>query len=335
MKTNQFSALIYAGVVATTLGVLSQPADAFVITNTSATWDNVTVTGGGIIGSGGTAANDTNMIKFLNADGMNQVRWGESVYKGHYEDNWELVTRDVQVQKTRQVRVPVYNNRGKLTGYKTETQSYYETVKKTEWVNNKVWVAPTYKNQSGLGYKGVSNLDLAVGEVFNIGTLTHFNQTIFSGNFIGTKADFSLVLDFGDVGIGSQKFDFAFSIDETRNNQGNNNNGKDCPYQTDAGKGCSDKITWDFAIDQKNSFTYNNEKYSLELVGFAQSLANQNLVNDFISQEYTDNSASLFARLVKIDTTQDIPEPTSLLGLAGLGLFFAHSRKKKSEESVI
>ena len=161
-----------------------------------------------------------------------------------------------------------------------------------------------------------------------MGKLTHFNQTLFGNKPFGKSAEFSLNLDFGDSGLSSQNFGFAFSIDETPNKQ------EVCPYQTDVGKGCSDRITWDFSIDQSNSFTYNNEKYSLELVGFSKELSSKTIVNDFISQEGGDNSASLFARLVKVETANDIPEPASVLGIAGMGLFFVRSRKKKSEASV-
>ncbi|MGB3297764.1 MAG: choice-of-anchor K domain-containing protein [Phormidesmis sp.] len=333
MQTNTLSTAIAAGIVATTLGLSAQPADAFLITNTSATWDNVTLSGGDLVGSKGIAASNANQVKFLDVNGQSQVRWGNAVYGGHYENRAETITKEVQVPKTRWVQVPVYNKKGKLKGYEDEKQTYYVTETVTENITKKVWVPPTYENQSGLGYKGVSNLDLAVNEVFNLGQLTHFNQTIYINSLVGEKAEFSLNLDLGD-NIGSKKFNFAFSIDETLNNTGNNNNGKACAYQTDAGKGCSDKIAWDFAINEKNTFEYQNEKYSLELVGFGSELAGHSIVNNFISQEGGNNSASLFARLVKVDNTKDIPEPASLLGLAGLGLYFARSRKKRVEEQL-
>ncbi|MEO0648608.1 MAG: choice-of-anchor K domain-containing protein, partial [Cyanobacteria bacterium J06650_10] len=102
-----------------------------------------------------------------------------------------------------------------------------------------------------------------------------------------------------------------------------------CEYQTDAGKGCADKITWDWSIDESSSFMYEGEEYTLELVGFSEQVAASSIVNEFISQENGDNSAGIFARLVTVDSTKDIPEPASLLGLAGLALFVAQSRKKR------
>ncbi|MEL7141699.1 MAG: choice-of-anchor K domain-containing protein [Cyanobacteria bacterium J06573_11] len=309
------------GAVVATLAVSAQSANAFIITNTSASWDNVSLNTGEIVGSQGVAPSTDNLVNFLDIDGQNQVRWGEAAYGGYWEDNWEEVTHDVQVEKTRKVWVPKYNKRGRFRGYRKVRETYYETQSVTEWVNNKRWVPPTYRNQSGLGYAGVSDLNISVGEVFNIGTLTHFNQTIYDK--VGERAEFSLDLDFGESSIGSQSFNFAFSIDETLNQQ------TVCPYITVGNKGCSDQITWDFSIDESSRFTYNEDEYSLELVGFSQQVANSSIVNEFISQEKADNSASLFARLVKVNDSEQIPEPASLLGLAGLGLFVVNAKKKR------
>ena len=315
MSTKNFSTLISAGVVAAAIGVAAQPADAFVITNTSASWDNVTLTTGDLVGSEGLIPDEDNLVKFLDVDGVSQVRWGAAVYGEEVgTGSYRLATKDEK-------------KAGLAQKYKyTYKDSKGKTKKKNIWIIEKTEVVSTYKNQSGLGYKGVSDLNLEVGEIFNLGELTHFNQTIWGHKPIGESAEFSLNLDFGDSGIGSQNFNFAFSVDETPNKQ------EVCPYQTDANKGCSDKITWDFAIDQKNSFTYEDEEYSLELVGFGNELASRGIINEFISQEGRDNSANLFARLVKVDTTKDIPEPTALLGLAGMALYFARSRKQQSEE---
>lgn len=318
MSTKKFSTLIGAGVVAAAMGAVAQPADAFVITNTSASWDNVTLTTGDLVGSAGVLPDADNLVKFLDADGVSQVRWGAAVYGEEVgTGTYRWATKEEKKAGLAQ----------KYTYYTSKTDKKGRTKKKkrTGWIVENTKVVSSYKNQSGLGYKGVSNLDLEVGEIFNLGELTHFNQTIWGNKPIGESADFSLNLDFGDSGIGSQTFNFAFSVDETPNKQ------EVCPYQTDANKGCSDKISWDFAIDQKNSFTYEDEEYSLELVGFGNELASRGIINEFISQEGRDNSANLFARLVKVDTTKDIPEPTALLGLAGMALYFARSRKQQSE----
>ena len=317
MNINNFSTLIGAGFVAAAISVVAQPADAFVITNTSASWDNVSLTTGGIVGSAGLTPDANNLVKFLDADGISQVRWGAAAYGEEVgTGTYRWATHAEKAAGLGQDYTYYY------------TDQHGQQRKATGRIIEKTKVVSTYKNQSGLGYKGVSNLDLDVGEIFNLGELTHFNQTIFSNKPIGERVDFSLALDFGDSGIGSQNFNFSFAVDETLNSQ------EVCPYQTDAGKGCSDKITWDFAINQNNSFMYNNDEYSLELVGFSEGLASATIVNQFISQEGRDNSANLFARLVKIDRTQDIPEPSAMLGLVGMGLFFARSRKKQSDNAI-
>lgn len=313
MNTHNFSALISAGIVAAAISVVAQPADAFVITNTSASWDNVKLTTGELVGTAGILPDEDNLVKFLEADGISQVRWGAAVYGDTVGTGTYHWASDKEVAAGLAKEYKYTDAKGK---------------KQKGWIVENTKIVSTYKNQSGLGYKGVSNLDLGVGEIFNLGELTHFNQTIFGNKPIGETADFSLNLDFGDSGIGSQKFNFAFTVDETLNSQAV------CPYQTDAGKGCSDKITWDFSIDKKSSFMYQNEKYSLELVGFGKELASRSIVNEFISQEGQDNSANLFARIVKVNRTQDIPEPTTLLGLAGMGLFFARSRRKQGVDNA-
>ncbi|MEO1394652.1 MAG: choice-of-anchor K domain-containing protein [Cyanobacteria bacterium J06634_5] len=314
MTNNKFSTLIGAGALMIALGTAAKPAEAFVITNTSADWDNVSLYNGSLVGSDGVAASTSNKVKFLEKDDMSQVRWGSAVYGERVgTGEWRQATW-----------------KEKRAGLATKRYYWnYYGQKRSYWAVEKTKVVATYKNQSGLGFEGVSNLDLDVNEIFNIGTLTHFNQTIWGDGLDGTKAEFSLDLDFGDSGIGSQSFDFSFSIDETVNSQ------TVCPYQTDANRGgCSDRISWDFAIHEKNTFEYEDETYSLELVGFGNELASRGIVNEFISQENGDNSAGLFARLVKVDTTKDIPEPASLLGLAAFGLYFASSRQKKKGESA-
>lgn len=334
MKTNNVTTLIGIGIAAATISAVAQPADAFVITNTSASWDNVSLNGGQLVGSDGVAASEENYVNFLNQDDDSQVRWGVAANGWTKEYYWDTVEKEVEVEKEKYVWRKVYK-KGKPV-YKKNGKPKYKKVKvkykTTETVQQQVkkfnWKRPSSDYQSGLGYEGVSNLNIEAGDIFNIGQLTHFNQTIYDYGLIGENAEFSLNLDFGENSIGSQQFNFAFSIDETLNQQ------EVCPYQTEEGKGCSDQITWDFSIDQENSFTYQNEEYALELVGFGKELASKGIVNEFISQEGQNNSANLFARLVKVDRTQDIPEPTSLLGLAGMGLFFARSRKKKSEETA-
>ncbi|MEL6602065.1 MAG: THxN family PEP-CTERM protein [Cyanobacteria bacterium J06614_10] len=322
MNNKSINAVVGVGVMAVALGAIAKPADAFVITNTSATWDNVTLTDGAVVGSAGEAASADNYVVFRDVDGESQVRWGEAGYGWTWEENWELTTKEVESGNWEWQSDWKKNRWGRW--YDAGDWEWVTTTKTVEeWVDKGHWVAPTADYKSGLGFKGVDNLSLDVGEVFNIGSLTHYNQSIYSRTAFGESAEITLDLDFGDSGIGAQSFNFAFSVDETENDQAV------CPYQTDAGKGCSDQITWDFSIDESNSFMFEGEEYTLELVGFSEQVAASTIVNEFTSQEKANNSAGLFARIVQVDTSEEIPEPASLLGLAGLGLFVARSRKKR------
>ena len=307
MKPNIFSsALVGTTVIAAAFGA-ANPAEAFVIANTKGSWDNAKISAGYTIGSDGYAAGLWNDVIFQEDGNDSQVRWGDSVHGSH--ETW------------------AYNPNDHSAGHNYKHGWY--TDHNGQWV--KGWhhyeYVSEYAKKSGLGFEGVSNLSIDAGDIFNVGDLTHFNQTIWQNGKDVTSTDFSLELDFGENTIGTQIFDFTLNVDETNNNQ------DVCPYQT-SGYGCSDKITWDFVIDQQNSFMYENEEYTLELMGFSDQVAAGNIVSEFISNEKADNSASLFARLVKVDTTQDIPEPASILGLAGLGLFAMTSRKKRASQLI-
>lgn len=319
MNNQRLSTSIAVSAIAATLSLAAQPASAFTINNTTATWDNVALSAGYTVGSNGVAADANNKVDFIDAgNNRSEVRWGSAAY------GTEITTRKGVFSWGDYI----WGNTQK--GHYTNSHGQ----QKYGWFNEFHETVYTYENQSGLGFQGVNNLELEAGDIFNIGELIHFNQTIKGDGLDGKSAEISINLDFADSELGSRTFDFALSIDETLNNKGYNNNGRDCAYQTDAGKGCSDLIAWDFTVNEANNFSYNNETYSLELMGFADDLAGQNLVTSFVSQEEGNNSANLFARLVKVDTTQDIPEPASLLGLAAFGLYFAHSRRKRSEEQL-
>lgn len=296
------SILLGTSVIAATLSTIANPVEAFVITNTSGHWDNAQLSNGYLVGSDGYAAKPWNNVVFRENENDSQVRWGNSV-NGQWE-KWAFNLNDY------------------YAGHKYK-EGWYTNVH-----GQKVWgwynydYVSEYEEKSGLGFEGVSDLFVSADDTFQIGSLTHFNQTIWLDGYDATSADFSLTMDFGDAAIGTQTFDFTFSIEET------DNHAAECMYQTDAGKGCSDRITWDWSIDESSRFFYEGEEYTLELVGFSEQVAASSIVNEFISQESGDNTAGIFARLVTVDNSKDIPEPTSLLGLAGLVAFAAKSRRK-------
>lgn len=193
------------------------------------------------------------------------------------------------------------------------------------------WGSPynSLNAKSGLGFTGLEDLDLSIGQVFNVGTLRHYNHTISSAAPIGIQTDMSLTLDFDHVGIGQQTFDFELNIDETLNNASLHAGGQ-CPYLT-TGSGCSDAITWSNSIGSQ-AFSFDDQNYTLELVGFANSFGDD-LVDEFISQEQGVSATNLYARLVQLDSTpgpQDIPEPAGVVGLGVLGAAIATRRRNSS-----
>lgn len=203
-----------------------------------------------------------------------------------------------------------------------------------EWVETTETVF-TSENKSGLGFAGVESLAIAAGEAFNIGTLKHFNETIWGDNLAGIKSGFELMLDFGS-GIGQQAFNFDLNIDETNNDASSYASGV-CPYQTDDGKGCSDEITWEFTLAEKQTFSHDGKEYTLELVGFSpDELDAANIMNQFISQEDGTSEASLWAKIVEIKQPElkdpknaaSVPEPTALVGLTLLGAYVIRSRRQ-------
>ena len=73
------SLLLSTSVIAATLGTIANPAEAFVITNTSGQWDNAQLSNGYLIGSDGYEARPWNNVIFQGEDNDSQVRWGNSV----------------------------------------------------------------------------------------------------------------------------------------------------------------------------------------------------------------------------------------------------------------
>ena len=228
------------------------------------------------------------------------------------------------------VRNWVANDAGTITAANPERQVEFHSNGLDSQVR---WGTPanSLNAKSGLGFTGLEDLELSAGQIFNVGTLHHYNHTISSASPIGIQTDMSLTLDFDDFGIGQQTFDFELNIDETLNSASLHAGGQ-CPYLT-TGSGCSDAITWTNSIGNQ-AFSVEGQDYTLELVGFADSFEDE-LVDEFVSQEQRVSSTNLYARLVQLDpqpaNVQDIPEPASLVGLGLLGAAIATRRRNSSD----
>ncbi|MEM8613481.1 MAG: choice-of-anchor K domain-containing protein [Cyanobacteria bacterium P01_H01_bin.105] len=318
MNTFKIRAVLSLTAIISTIGIA--PSYAFTLTGTSARFDNALLENGTTVGRAADSSEFTNYeqaaftkdsdnyVEFFDYNGVNQVRWGDPVYN-YYSSS--------KTQEAGHKKISDYGSYRKKNG-----SQYYGSHKDRT------------AQKSGLGFAGSSNVELEVGKVFNLGTLKHYNNTIWSDGRIATKTDFSLSLGFGETGLGEQTFNFALNVDETSNTKSNHAGGV-CPYQT-TGSGCSDKITWDFAIDSENSFEFEGDEYTLELVGFNDTPDfDAGAVTDFISQENGTSEASLFARIVKVDNEPEgpthVPEPGALLGIGAVGLVLSKVRRQQKE----
>ncbi|BAY97751.1 hypothetical protein NIES37_16960 [Tolypothrix tenuis PCC 7101] len=186
------------------------------------------------------------------------------------------------------------------------------TATTTATENQVRWGQDVGNGQSGLGFQGTSNLTFDLNQVFQIGTLTHYNNAIASG--ATSKVDLGLKLDFSDLSVASQTFNFSFNIDETLNSGV-------CAYGSNS-QGCSDKITFS-TPKNVNTFTIAGVDYTLQLVGFSTT-ANGTPVTSLISQEGKNNSAYLYAKIAAVPPKR-VPESSSALGVVAFGALAASS----------
>jgi hypothetical protein len=181
---------------------------------------------------------------------------------------------------------------------------------------------PATGEQSGLQFhfhdpaSGVES-----GTPFDLGDLTHFNQPILFGTN-ATQADLALTLTFTNGGTEiTPPLPFTFAINETLNTPGN------CPGQPVP---CDDIITFG-ALPAGGGFTLGGQAYTLQLVGFGPDP--NNLQTSFVSHEGADNTAHLWARLIKIQPPTKVPEPgTWLLFATGLVSLTAYRRRRSVAE---
>lgn len=186
------------------------------------------------------------------------------------------------------------------------------------------WGTPAFGGgvdlKSGLGFTGVSASALALGEIFQLGRLRHFNHPILAGTAASTIT-LKLLLNLGDPAW-SQAFDLNLAIEETPNVAGN------CTYFSVAP--CADRIAFSNASLVQN-FAFAGVNYTLHLLGFRQQ-GDETVVNEFISQEGGTSQAFLFAKITAQTPAAPVPEPTTLAGagfaLLGTGLA---SRFKKGK----
>jgi len=166
--------------------------------------------------------------------------------------------------------------------------------------------------RSGLGFTGVGLTNFNTDQIFEVGTLRHFNNPIPRSTAV-SAVDLGITLDFSTPSV-NQSFNFNFLVDETPNTP---------PCKYPGATICPDKISFSNAVSS-NSFQIDGVDYTLELLGFSNTPGGTP-VNEFISEEDRTNSTKLFAKI----TTKSVPEPASLAGLGLLGIYFVARRQSQ------
>ena len=153
--------------------------------------------------------------------------------------------------------------------------------------------------QSGLGFVGsappAQSFDL--GDVFEIGMLTHFNNAVHLGTAV-SAVDLTIATSFDDPAGVSGSFTFTLAVDETENEPG--------PVD--------DVITFPVSVAPELAYV-GEERYQLEIIGFGDDPGN--LQSEFVSVEGQINSTKVWGRI----TAVPIPAPGAVL-LVGLGTSF-------------
>jgi hypothetical protein len=165
------------------------------------------------------------------------------------------------------------------------------------------WGVPAYATaQSGLGFDPAASLVLEYEQVFDLGSLTHFNFPTYAGTWASdVTLDLHLRIDPSDASapLLDEEIHIPFKMNETPNDPATT-----CPYSPSLTP-CSDKITFGTATFNLGAATPTTI-YQLAIVGFVDSTS---LIptDGLISEEYASTSAVLRAVLTEecVDTDAD------------------------------
>lgn len=178
--------------------------------------------------------------------------------------------------------------------------------------------------QSGLRFDVfAAPMDVEIGDIFDLGVLSHFNWEVKTGSSI-TGATLTFTFDIAGGVPGTFIIPFALGVNETPNVQSGCAN-----TPTPAGNWCPDVISFP-SMGGSSTFVLDGQKLTLNLLGFGPTF--DDIQNDFITQEFADNTTHLWAS-ISAPATQ-VPEPGSLLmmalGLLGLGGLQAYRQNRKA-----
>ncbi len=179
--------------------------------------------------------------------------------------------------------------------------------------NNRIeWGIPVNNsNKNSLQYDSL-NFNVDENSSFALGDLTYFNGAVdsTSHNFDG---DFSLDVEiFVNNSIpNSETFSYTFNIFQTLNETGD-------PVLD------GDKLSFLTNELTGNTFSLDSVDYTLKLLGFSNDGGNTTL-SEWNLPENDETNSLLYAEII---AAQRVPEPTVLVGLGMLGIYFATSRLK-------
>jgi hypothetical protein len=179
-------------------------------------------------------------------------------------------------------------------------------------------IIPTNPLSAQSGYDFLSAapvaFDVNTGDLFAIGTFTHFNNPISSGSGI-LSANLRVFADVGGVGnVGP--FTFFFDHTETPN---------DC----DTSPSCSDDIVTISNLTTSAFFESGDELYTLSIAGFSTDGGNT-IGNIFSSPEGQFNTATLYGAFVR-----PVPLPPAvLLFLSGLAALFMMAKRRVTDGRI-
>lgn len=166
---------------------------------------------------------------------------------------------------------------------------------------------PAPGQQSGLRFDVFgSPMTVQTGDIFDLGTLSHFNWPVSIPTVSTTELTFGFVTE----GVTSS-FLFNLGIEETPNSG-------TCKYGSPGDTKCPDRISFP-NMTGTQKFTIDGVDYTLFLLGFGPDV--DTLMDGFITQENQNNQTHLWA---KIDAaTVSVPEPNAfvlmMFGLLALG----------------
>jgi hypothetical protein len=193
-----------------------------------------------------------------------------------------------------------------------------------EWGSNRYWngyqwiySGTDFNNQfsfNGVGSDGSPGWIADSETAFLIGDFSYRNgSTYFSSGIEGVELAISLTIT--DPIYSDESYSFDFSITNTPNNTGD-------PVLD------GDIVTVG-GLFSGTSFTLNDQKYTLELLGFSTD-GGLTITTDFSSPEGETATAGLFARITSAPFENPVPEPATIFLLgAGFAAFAGLRRTTK------